>query len=66
MIAGGWGRCSTPRAEPASRAWGQIPVSYGADRYAAVQRAHEQFRWFGGGWKVNAELLGPPAFEAAS
>ncbi len=22
-------------------------------------RAHEQFRWFGGGWKVNAELPGP-------
>jgi G6PDH family F420-dependent oxidoreductase len=30
---------------------GQIPVSFDLDRDAAVQRAHETFRWFGGGWK---------------
>ena len=36
------------------------------DKAAAVNRAHKQFRWFGGGWKVNAELPGPPAFDAAS
>ena len=29
-------------------------------------RAHDQFRWFGGGWKVNAELPGTAAFAAAS
>jgi len=45
---------------------GQIPVSYDADRETAVRRAHEQFRWFGAGWKVNAELPGPSAFAAAS
>lgn len=45
---------------------GQIPVCYDADRETAVRRAHEQFRWFGGGWKVNAELPGPSAFAAAS
>ena len=45
---------------------GQMPVCYDADRDAAVQRAHAQFRWFGLGWKVNAELPGPPAFDAAS
>jgi G6PDH family F420-dependent oxidoreductase len=45
---------------------GQIPVSYDRDRARAVQRAHESFRWFGGGWKVNAELPGPDAFDAAS
>jgi G6PDH family F420-dependent oxidoreductase len=45
---------------------GQIPVSYDPDREAAVARAHDQFRWFGGGWKVNAELPGPAAFAAAS
>jgi G6PDH family F420-dependent oxidoreductase len=49
-----------------ARRIGQLPVSYGTDRGAAVARAHEQFRWFGGGWKVNAELPGPPAFAAAS
>jgi G6PDH family F420-dependent oxidoreductase len=45
---------------------GQIPVSYDADRDKAMQRAHEQFRWFGGGWKVNAELPGPSGFDGAS
>ncbi|WFB06089.1 LLM class F420-dependent oxidoreductase [Streptomyces sp. LX-29] len=45
---------------------GQLPVCYDRDREAAVRRAHEQFRWFGGGWKVNAELPGPSAFAAAT
>ncbi|MEA2493612.1 MAG: hypothetical protein QOJ29_1523 [Thermoleophilaceae bacterium] len=45
---------------------GQIALSYDSDREAAVQRAHEQFRWFGLGWKVNADLPGPPGFEAAT
>lgn len=45
---------------------GQIPVSFDRDRDKAVHRAHEQFRWFGGGWKVNAELPGPSAFAGAS
>jgi G6PDH family F420-dependent oxidoreductase len=54
--AGGAGR---PRV-------GQMPISYGTDRQAAVTRAHTLFRWFGLGWKVNAELPGPSAFDAAS
>jgi G6PDH family F420-dependent oxidoreductase len=45
---------------------GQIPVSYGPDRDAAIQRAHDLFRWFGGGWKVNSELPGTAAFAGAS
>lgn len=45
---------------------GQIAVCYDPDRDAAVRRAHEQFRWFGLGWKVNADLPGPQAFEAAT
>jgi G6PDH family F420-dependent oxidoreductase len=45
---------------------GQLPVCYDPDRDAAIARAHEQFRWFGSGWKVNAELPGPAAFAAAS
>jgi hypothetical protein len=32
----------------------------------AVERAHELFRWFGGGWGVNADLPTPAGFEAAS
>jgi G6PDH family F420-dependent oxidoreductase len=45
---------------------GQQPVSWDRDDQRAVERAHEQFRWFGGGWKVNAELPGTAAFDAAS
>jgi G6PDH family F420-dependent oxidoreductase len=45
---------------------GQQPISWGPDREAAVSRAHEQFRWFAGGWKVNAELPGTAAFAAAT
>ncbi|GLZ38842.1 TIGR03557 family F420-dependent LLM class oxidoreductase [Actinokineospora sp. NBRC 105648] len=52
------------RAE--SRKIGQIPICWDRDRDAAVARAHEQFRWFGGGWKVNAELPGTAAFAGAT
>jgi G6PDH family F420-dependent oxidoreductase len=45
---------------------GQIALSYDPDREAAIQRAHEQFRWFGLGWKVNADLPNPESFEAAT
>jgi G6PDH family F420-dependent oxidoreductase len=45
---------------------GQVPVCFDRDEEAAVARAHEQFRWFAGGFKVNAELPGPTAFDAAS
>jgi G6PDH family F420-dependent oxidoreductase len=45
---------------------GQQPISWGPDRAAAITRAHEQFRWFAGGWKVNAELPGTAAFAAAT
>ncbi|HEX3707807.1 MAG TPA: TIGR03557 family F420-dependent LLM class oxidoreductase [Mycobacteriales bacterium] len=45
---------------------GQVPVCFDSDRDTAVKRAHELFRWFDGGWKVNAELPGPAGFDAAS
>jgi G6PDH family F420-dependent oxidoreductase len=45
---------------------GQIALAYDTDRDAAIQRAHEQFRWFGLGWKVNADLPNPESFEAAT
>ncbi|MEZ7237929.1 LLM class F420-dependent oxidoreductase [Rhodococcus sp. GXMU-t2271] len=45
---------------------GQIAVSYDTDRDAAVHRAHEQFRWFGLGWKVNPDLPAPSSFAAAT
>jgi len=51
---------------PDSRKIAQLPVCWDPDRGAAVRRAHDQFRWFAGGWKVNAELPGPTAFAAAT
>jgi G6PDH family F420-dependent oxidoreductase len=45
---------------------GQIALAYDTDRESAVQRAHEQFRWFGLGWKVNADLPNPESFESAT
>jgi G6PDH family F420-dependent oxidoreductase len=45
---------------------GQIALSYDPDEQAAVRRAMEQFRWFTGGWRVNAELPVPASFEMAS
>jgi G6PDH family F420-dependent oxidoreductase len=45
---------------------GQLGISYGRDGDEAIARAHDQFRWFGLGWKVNSELPGPAAFAAAS
>ncbi len=45
---------------------GQLAVCWDSDRGAAIQRAHEQFRWFGLGWKVNADLPNPNSFEGAT
>ena len=61
----GWNR-ARPAGAPASRAIGQVPICWDPDRDAAVQRAHEQFRWFAGGWGVNADLPTPHGFAAAS
>ncbi|MBF0815442.1 LLM class F420-dependent oxidoreductase [Microbacterium paludicola] len=52
--------------EGESRKIGQVPISWDPDPDAAVARAHDQFRWFGGGWAVNADLPTPAGFEAAS
>ena len=45
---------------------GQLPICWDPYRDEAIDRAHDQFRWFGGGWKVNAELPGTSAFAAAT
>lgn len=45
---------------------GQVAVCYDPDERAAVERAHDQFRWFGLGWKVMADLPNPNGFEAAT
>ena len=43
-----------------------MPISWDPSKDKEVERAHDQFRWFAGGWKVNAELPGTAAFAAAS
>jgi G6PDH family F420-dependent oxidoreductase len=48
------------------RVVGQIPVSWDPDRDVAIERAHDQFRWFAGGWKVNADLPTPAGFAGAT
>jgi G6PDH family F420-dependent oxidoreductase len=45
---------------------GQIAMSNDPDPQIAVKRAMDQFRWFTGGWRVNAELPVPASFDAAS
>ena len=45
---------------------GQVPVCWDPSAERATQRAHELFRWFGLGWKVNAELPSTAGFAGAS
>jgi G6PDH family F420-dependent oxidoreductase len=48
------------------RVVGQIPICWDPDREAAITRAHGQFRWFGGGWQVNADLPTTAGFSGAT
>jgi G6PDH family F420-dependent oxidoreductase len=48
------------------RVIGQIPICWDRDRDAAIARAHEQFRWFAGGWAVNADLPTTAGFAGAT
>lgn len=54
------------RAGMPARSIGQIPICWDPDAERAKERAHEQFRWFGGGWAVNADLPTPAGFAGAS
>jgi len=65
-LVDGWGEARRAGGLPESRRIGQLPVCWGPDKKAAARRAHELFRWFGGGWHVNADLPTPVAFAAAS
>jgi G6PDH family F420-dependent oxidoreductase len=62
----GWEQTRGDEGLPDSRKIGQIPICWGPDKDAAIARAHELFRWFGGGWAVNADLPTTAAFEGAS
>ena len=66
-LISGWNRTDgAPRIGADARAVGQIPICWDPDEKAAVERAHEQFRWFGGGWSVNADLPTPAGFSGAT
>jgi G6PDH family F420-dependent oxidoreductase len=49
-----------------SRVIGQIPICWDSDKATAVARAHEQFRWFAGGWAVNSDLPTTAGFAGAT
>ena len=49
-----------------SRVIGQVPICWDPDRDTAVATAHEQFRWFAGGWGVNADLPTTHGFASAT
>lgn len=49
-----------------SRTIGQIPISWDPDKDAAIDRAHDRFRWFAGGWAVNADLPTTAGFAGAT
>ncbi|MCU1482475.1 MAG: class F420-dependent oxidoreductase [Subtercola sp.] len=53
-----------PLAE--TRSIGQIPICWGPDKKSAIEMAHDQFRWFAGGWAVNSDLPTPAGFAGAS
>jgi len=59
----GW---DSARESRPSRKIGQIPICWDPNEDAAIKRAHDQFRWFGGGWNVNSDLPTPAGFDAAS
>ncbi|MCU1583916.1 MAG: class F420-dependent oxidoreductase [Microbacteriaceae bacterium] len=61
----GWAAARGSSAEP-SRSIGQIPICWAPNREEAIDLAHEQFRWFGGGWAVNSDLPTPAGFTGAS
>jgi G6PDH family F420-dependent oxidoreductase len=45
---------------------GQIALIYDTDEQSAAKRGMDQFRFFTGGWRVNAELPLPASFDEAA
>jgi len=55
-----------PQIPARGRAIGQIPICWDPDKDTAIRRAHEQFRWFAGGWAVNSDLPTTHGFAGAT
>lgn len=66
-LVDGWNAVEgTQRIGSGARAIGQIPLCWDPDEDTAIARAHDQFRWFGGGFGVNADLPTPAGFAGAT
>ncbi|HEU5036798.1 MAG TPA: LLM class F420-dependent oxidoreductase [Nocardioides sp.] len=66
-LVDGWNAVDgAPKIGAGARAIGQIPICWDPDEDTAIKKAHEQFRWFGGGWQVNADLPTPAGFSGAT
>ncbi len=66
-IVDGWNAVEgAKRIGDQARAIGQIPICWAPSEEEGTALAHEQFRWFAGGWSVNADLPTPAGFAAAS
>jgi G6PDH family F420-dependent oxidoreductase len=46
--------------------YGQVAICWGPDEEACLKTVHDQWRWSGLGWKVNAELPEPASFASAT
>jgi G6PDH family F420-dependent oxidoreductase len=46
--------------------YGQAAICWGPDPDACLKTVHDQWRWSGLGWKVNAELPEPESFASAT
>jgi G6PDH family F420-dependent oxidoreductase len=66
-LVDGWHRARKGTGLPGdSRVIGQIPICWDVDEEVAISRAHEQFRWFAGGWAVNSDLPTTAGFAGAT
>jgi len=67
-LVAAWNRLpDRPTIGSGARAIGQLPISWDPSSIDdAVERAHQQFRWFGGGWAVNADLPTTAGFDGAT
>jgi len=54
-----WDRVRSGQGLADSRKIGQVPISWGPDRDAAIARAHDLFRWFGAGWSPSRSCRDP-------
>ncbi len=61
-----WWDAASPVGQKPAHKVGRMPICWGPDSDECVRRAHERFGWFGGGWKVNAELPSTAGFADAT